>query len=190
LGFRPLRLTLRRSGPRGSRSLVPVDPMSSPADQVSLPEVEVNLPKQDELKFKTACLCVHCGCYLPEDKMKMASCASKMGCLFMQSASSCKYGRHKTCMSSVGKGYCFDTDNGKDWKGEAGWFYNQASGKSLCCMETASSAKCAFAPFVLIKGARQLACCDVRCAIPFDDEVPMQVAIAGKVLFAPGQAKM
>jgi len=150
----------------------------------------VELPPQDQLKFKTACLCVHCGCYLPEDKIKMLTCASKVGCLFMQSASSCKHGMHKTCASSVSKGYCFDTEEDKEWKGKDGWFYNQSMGKSLCCMETASSAKCAKTPFVLIKGARQQFCCDMRCAIPFDDEVPMQIAIAGKVLYPPGQAEM
>jgi len=48
---------------------------------------------------------------------------------------------------------------------------------------------CAKEPFVLLKGARQQFCCDVRCAIPFDDEVPMQIAVAGVVLF-PAQQKM
>merc|ERR1719499_1390560 len=177
--------SLRLSGPR---SLVPVVPMSSPADQVSLPEVKVNLPAQEELKFKTALFCVHCGLYWPEETAKKLSCASKVGCLCVHSASSCKFVRHNTCASSVGKGYCFDLE--KDWKGQDGWFYNQGQGKGCLCMETEQQAKCAKSPFVLLKGARQLFCCDVRCAIPFDDEVPMQLAIAGKVLYAPGQAKM
>jgi len=98
--------------------------MGSPADQVNLPTVTVELPAQSELKLKTACLCVHCGVWLPDDKMKMASCAGKVGFLFMQSASSCKFVQHKTCMSSIGKGYMFDLE--KDYCGKDGWVYNQS----------------------------------------------------------------
>merc|ERR1719356_1404740 len=133
--------------------------MSSPADKVNL-QVQVELPKQDELKFKTACLCMHC-------------------------AGNCKWGMHKTCHSGVAKGYCFDLE--KDFTGADGWLFQQAQVKSLCCMESASQAQCAKSPFVLIKHAGHQFCCDVRCAIPFDDEVPMQLAIAGKVLYAPTQ---
>eukprot|EP00413_Alexandrium_margalefii_P014504 CAMPEP_0204532942 /NCGR_PEP_ID=MMETSP0661-20131031/12004_1 /ASSEMBLY_ACC=CAM_ASM_000606 /TAXON_ID=109239 /ORGANISM="Alexandrium margalefi, Strain AMGDE01CS-322" /LENGTH=167 /DNA_ID=CAMNT_0051539233 /DNA_START=133 /DNA_END=636 /DNA_ORIENTATION=- len=162
--------------------------MPGPADSVTLPDVEVNLPDQSELKLHTACCCVHCGIWLPEDKMKLISATSKVGCLCMSGASNCFFEMHKTLHSEVGKAYCCDLE--KDYKGEDGWLYQQNMGKGWFCLNGASKFACAKTPFVLLKGARQCLCCDTRCAIPMDEEVPMQIAVCGRTLYAPGQKAM
>jgi len=167
--------------------------MSSPDEQVSIPDVEVKLPDLDDLSYRTACCCVHCSCFCPncmrDGPAPLASCNTKLGCLclsFLQSCDVCR--KHSTCASNVGKSYCFDMT--KDYKGEAGWFHSQTAGKSLCCLQHKQQAHCAKTPLPLLKCAAQESCCDVRCALPFDDEVPMQIAFAGKVLYAPKQSKM
>ena len=66
----------------------------------------------------------------------------------------------------------------------------RSQGKGCFCTESESQMSCAKEPFVLLKGARQQCCCDVRCAIPFDDEVPMQIAVAGVMLYPKAQQKM
>jgi hypothetical protein len=160
--------------------------MAPEMTEVDLPEVYVMMPQQSDLKAKTACLCVHCGLYLPADKKEMLFCTGKGGFLCCSGASDVKFHKHGTCSASLAKSYCLDTE--REMMGKDGWYMTQAEGKSLFCCVTKTKFKCGKNPFTMLKSAMQCLCCDVRCALPFDREVPMQIAIAGAVLWPKGAA--
>jgi hypothetical protein len=146
---------------------------------MGLEDFEVQLPTEADLKFKTACVCVHCALFskVPD----LIGCGIKQDCLCIHNAGVTKMNVHKACSNFEALGYCLDLR--KDIVGPDGWYKSVMKGEVCFCCDVQRKSHCHISPLDLkCKINEQCLCIDCRAALPFDDEVPMLIAIAGKKL--------
>lgn len=153
--------------------------------QINWSDVEITTSKVElvpigNIYLHTACFCQHCGCVC--DKHQVLQCISECDvcCCHNSSKLHCM-SCHKTCYKGLGKSYCCDFESGV--MGEAGCWGNATRSTTMCCCDNTIIYNIALKPWEWCKSANQCMCIDTRCALPADDEVPMQIACCGCTLY-------
>jgi hypothetical protein len=150
----------------------------SPANEE--PAGFITLPSADQLFMCCACCCSKTSLYykFPD----CIGCTSLNECLCCKEATKCNLQcDHLSCCTSSPECFCFDFK--KDMQKDGCCACRSYDICYICCLsQTEQSCKI---PQTCCKGGNQVLCCDERCALPCDKEVPFQIGCLG--LFCVGK---